>query len=624
MSNLFKCPFLTIILSVGSLCAALPAYARDNSDGTLAAPYSTKIQVGDLYYELDAGASTGQPGTATVVKPDNGSYNVSTVIIPKSISYDGVEYAVTKIGAGTFEGAKNLTNISIPSNILAIGANAFKGCLSLEELRIEPAEQPLNILDNVFNDDKADLAQFAPLYCYIGRTLNLTPDVQKVSIHFLQYSGVVKCEIENVADITDRYLTNTGTLKQLILHKGVSTIGTLRDCKSLEGITVPEGVTTMADGCFDGCTSLKSAVIPSTMQQMSGFYDSTGLTEVYFYALTPPTTYYDEKKVPPFHANGKGVIHVLPEAVDAYKASLWGNQLDRYPIIGDLTITDQEAKVTLTLQTEGEGNIRIIEADGEAFTGTGTAVSDTEEQTQVPAQSKSVKVVVIPDAGQEITQCEVTDPTGAGLPMSARVAGQSLELEVAPAEGMRVKAAFSPCATSSLRLMLPRSEEETMRLSQSAGNPYHISYRVTPGYRIASVWLDAEELPWQMPPAGAASKGGHENAEVASYPAGAKIEISVPAFEGEKTLRIVEEAIVTEAESMVADNCREISLQPAKGGGAELSGVAPGATVQVTAVDGMILYTGIASSAGILRLPPALKGILLISSPGHQTLRTRL
>lgn len=160
-----KGAFAPVMLFVCLALTALPAFAVGNAADNMAAAQSVTVQVGDLYYKLNA-ASGQTAGTAVVVKPGKASYTFSSVSIPAKITdTDGAEYAVTAIGSNAFEGARNLTGITIPPTILTIGASAFKGCLSLKEMRIEPAESPLEIPDKIFDNTDDAVAKLAPLYC---------------------------------------------------------------------------------------------------------------------------------------------------------------------------------------------------------------------------------------------------------------------------------------------------------------------------------------------------------------------------------------------------------------------------------------------------------------------------
>lgn len=68
-------------------------------------------------------------GEAYIVKPSQAISD--NVIIKDKVSYDGVEYVVTKIGNSAFSGCSGLTSITIPDSVTSIGSYAFSGCSNL-------------------------------------------------------------------------------------------------------------------------------------------------------------------------------------------------------------------------------------------------------------------------------------------------------------------------------------------------------------------------------------------------------------------------------------------------------------------------------------------------------------
>ena len=88
-----------------------------------------------LYYDLDTSNRT-----ATVTYETTGSNNYALlpadVVIPESVTYEGITYSVTKIGDEAFANCKMLESISVPSTVVQIGKEdrslAFSGCTSLK------------------------------------------------------------------------------------------------------------------------------------------------------------------------------------------------------------------------------------------------------------------------------------------------------------------------------------------------------------------------------------------------------------------------------------------------------------------------------------------------------------
>ena len=78
-----------------------------------------------------------------------GMQNEAKVIIPDTITVDGVTYEVTSISSDAFKNNKKLKNVIIGSNIEEIGKSAFSGCKSLTKITIK-SKQIESIGDNAF------------------------------------------------------------------------------------------------------------------------------------------------------------------------------------------------------------------------------------------------------------------------------------------------------------------------------------------------------------------------------------------------------------------------------------------------------------------------------------------
>ncbi|MBQ5931565.1 MAG: leucine-rich repeat domain-containing protein, partial [Tidjanibacter sp.] len=96
------------------------------------------------------------------------------------------------------------------------------------------------------------------------------------------------------------------------------------NCKSLESVTIGNGVTSIGYEAFHNCTSLTSITIPDSVTSIGiyAFWDCTSLTSVYCKPTTPPTGGSNM-----FYNNASDrKIYVPTASVDAYKAaSYWKN-----------------------------------------------------------------------------------------------------------------------------------------------------------------------------------------------------------------------------------------------------------------------------------------------------------
>ena len=98
-------------------------------------PEVKKVTVGDEISTITNRYVITGSNSVSYKSPVNKS--VKTVSIPKSVTYKGVKYKVTKIENGAFMNCKSLKKVTISSYITTIGKNAFKGCKNLKQVNIK-------------------------------------------------------------------------------------------------------------------------------------------------------------------------------------------------------------------------------------------------------------------------------------------------------------------------------------------------------------------------------------------------------------------------------------------------------------------------------------------------------
>ena len=94
-----------------------------------------RVQIGDLYYNLDATNQTAE------VTSQNSSYpywsaTITTANIPALVEYNSVTYSVTSIGGYAFFSCTSLTSVTIGNSVTSIGDQAFRGCTGLTSVTI--------------------------------------------------------------------------------------------------------------------------------------------------------------------------------------------------------------------------------------------------------------------------------------------------------------------------------------------------------------------------------------------------------------------------------------------------------------------------------------------------------
>ena len=91
-----------------------------------------KFKIGKNEYKV----TVSQTGAAEVAYTKNTNKKATSVTIGATVTYDGVTYKVTSVGAKAFKGNKKLKKVVIGANVKSIAANAFYGCKSLKTIII--------------------------------------------------------------------------------------------------------------------------------------------------------------------------------------------------------------------------------------------------------------------------------------------------------------------------------------------------------------------------------------------------------------------------------------------------------------------------------------------------------
>ena len=89
-----------------------------------------KVEIDGIWYNLVSKAKQAE----VISNPDGETKYSGSITLPATVTYDGVTYSVTSIGARAFEGCFILTAITIPEGVTWIENDAFSRCTSLTDV----------------------------------------------------------------------------------------------------------------------------------------------------------------------------------------------------------------------------------------------------------------------------------------------------------------------------------------------------------------------------------------------------------------------------------------------------------------------------------------------------------
>ncbi|MBQ1192016.1 MAG: leucine-rich repeat domain-containing protein [Bacteroidales bacterium] len=233
-------------------------------------------------------------GTATVYGYDY-SAHPTNIVIPSTVTYEGITYSVTAIGDYAFEDCWNLTTITIPNSVTAIGWYAFNGCSALTTVTIpysvtfigDYAFNGCSALTSVYIPNSVtSIGDYAFTSCWSLTSVTIPNSVTSFGDYAFGWChSLTSVTIGNsVTSIGDYAFYNCESLTSLTIGNSVTSIGgsAFQNCSSLTSVTIPNSVTSIGQYAFGWCSSLTSVTIPNSVTSIgkSAFKGCSSLTTV--------------------------------------------------------------------------------------------------------------------------------------------------------------------------------------------------------------------------------------------------------------------------------------------------------------------------------------------------------
>lgn len=220
------------------------------------------------------------------------------LVIPAAAKYGAVSYEVVSIGENSFYNCNKLTSVDIPNSVTTIKDGAFFGCYNLERIVIPESITSIgvNVFGNCFYTKEVI---FNAVNC-ISTQSDFPRSIEKLTIGnevktipkraFINCQALTSVEIPNsVITIGESAFDGCNGLEAVVIGSAVELIGNFafscsnlkeitynaEDCKicgsstykafpsSLERVIIGNGVKSIPDGAFLGCTALTEVIASS-------------------------------------------------------------------------------------------------------------------------------------------------------------------------------------------------------------------------------------------------------------------------------------------------------------------------------------------------------------------------
>ena len=285
-------------------------------------------------------------GTEASVASREYSYNSYSgqVVIPATVTHDGVTLPVTAIGPNAFNRCSGLTSVVIPQGVKTIGNYAFMGCTRLASVTLPTSVTSLGYaaFSGCTSLRQVSLGNLKELGNYAFKGCN------KLNIKSLPGS---------VHSIGDGAFMGCSALTNMNTGAGVTAIGTdaFARCTQLKKVVLGNAVKTLGVAAFSGCRSLTDVTLGLSLELIDqyAFENCNALKSLTIMPELPP--YLVDENCFSDDAYSQATLYVPEVSVEDY---MFCERWDRFETVIGIDVTVNRADVN----HDGEVNIADVNA----------------------------------------------------------------------------------------------------------------------------------------------------------------------------------------------------------------------------------------------------------------------
>ena len=269
-----------------------------------------------LYYAHHLFSDANTEITELIIPNDVASIGSNAFYGCTGLTYVDIPSSVTSIGGSAFSGCTGLTYVDIPSSVTSIGGSAFSGCTGLTKVTINS--------NSIVSSNRTSGTSLSTVFGNQVKSYVIGNSVTSIGDNaFYGCAGMTSVTIPNsVTSIGSSAFYGCSGLTSITIPNSVTSIGSsaFQNCNGLKKVissdmtawckitfansssnplynahhlfsdanteitelVIPNGVASIGDNAFYGCTGLTSVDIPSSVTSIGGnaFSGCTELTEV--------------------------------------------------------------------------------------------------------------------------------------------------------------------------------------------------------------------------------------------------------------------------------------------------------------------------------------------------------
>lgn len=245
-------------------------------------------------------AAVELPSQLTAIKENafSGCAALTAVSLPEGL---------TSISAHAFSDCTGLTSVELPASLQALSSDAFAGCSRLEAYRAAEGSDRFRtdshgvllgsygtrllrapaLLRGSYTlpDTVTSLENYAFSDCTEPYSVTIPDRITKIGRAFEESRGLTGIGLhDGVTSIGNSAFLGCSSLTSIDIPTGVTSIAqqAFLHCSSLSSVKIPAGVTSIGHSTFSGCSSLTSVELPAGLTTLgaNAFRDCSSLTAI--------------------------------------------------------------------------------------------------------------------------------------------------------------------------------------------------------------------------------------------------------------------------------------------------------------------------------------------------------